>query len=125
MRQGLLALVDNAVRASSDNRPVKLTVKTVPPPQPVGNNSPQSGEWLCIEVADQGYGMDGTTLLRAVEPFYSGFSPPRLGLGLEFARLAARAHGGHVEIESKPGQGTVARLLVPMNVSKEELEASA
>jgi len=125
MRQGLLALVDNAVRASSDNRPVKLTAKTVPPPQPVGDDSAQPGEWLCIEVADQGYGMDRTTLLRAVEPFYSGFSPPRLGLGLEFARLAARAHGGHVEIESKPGQGTVARLLVPMNVSKEELEASA
>jgi signal transduction histidine kinase len=125
MRQGLLALVDNAVRASADNRPVKLTAKTVPPPQQAPGESAISGEWLCIEVADQGYGMDGTTLSRAVEPFYSGFSPPRLGLGLEFARLAARAHGGRVELESKPGQGTIARLLVPMNVSQEEIEKSA
>jgi signal transduction histidine kinase len=125
LRQGLLALVDNAARASAEDRPVKLTAKTVPPPDNGSDESCQSGEWLCIEVADQGYGMDGATLSRAVEPFYSGFSPPRLGLGLEFARLAARAHGGRVEIESKPGQGTIARLIVPMNLEHEEIETSA
>jgi signal transduction histidine kinase len=125
LRQGLLALVDNAVRASSENRPVKLTAKTVPPPDNSGEERCESGEWLCIEVADQGCGMDGMTLSRAVEPFYSGFSPPRLGLGLEFARLAARAHGGRVELESKPGQGTIARLIVPMNLGIEEVEKSA
>jgi signal transduction histidine kinase len=125
LRQGLLALVDNAVRASADNQAVKLTAKTIPPPDPSSGDSSQADEWLCIEVADQGYGMDGNTLSRAPEPFYSGFSPPRLGLGLEFARLAARAHGGHVELESKPGQGTIARLIVPMNVGNEEIEKSA
>ncbi len=78
--------------------------------------------WLCIEVADQGCGMDNATLARAAEPFYSGFSPPRLGLGLELARLAVRAHGGHVEIESEPGQGTTARLLLPIEVSPRECE---
>jgi signal transduction histidine kinase len=125
LRQGLLALVDNAVRASADNQAVKLTAKTIPPPDPSSGDSSQADEWLCIEVADQGYGMDGNTLSRAPEPFYSGFSPPRLGLGLVFARLAARAHGGHVELESKPGQGTIARLIVPMNVGNEEIEKSA
>ncbi len=125
MRQGLLALVDNAVRASAGNRPVKLTAKTIPPPEPEAGHSSQSAEWLCIEVADQGHGMDGTTLSRAVEPFYSGFSPPRLGLGLEFARLAARAHGGRVARESEPGQGTSARLLVPMVADTEEIGKSA
>ena len=37
-----------------------------------------------------------------------------MGLGLELARLAARAHGGRVELESELGQGTVARLLLPV-----------
>lgn len=125
LRQGLLALVDNAVRASEEQRPVRLTATTVPPPIASERASCQSGEWLCIEVSDQGSGMDSDTLLHAAEPFYSGFSPPRLGLGLEFARLAARAHGGCVEIESEPGRGTVARLLVPLNITDEELESSA
>jgi signal transduction histidine kinase len=119
MRQGLLALVDNAVRASRSREPVKITAKTVPPPE-AGNGRGKSEQWLCIEVADTGCGMDNSTLLRASEPFFSGFLPPRLGLGLELARLAARAHGGCVEIESEPGHGTVARLLVPCDDSHEE-----
>ena len=126
IRQGLLALVDNAVRASAQHVPIKLTAKTVPPPASFPRESSRSREWLCIEVADQGCGMDDDTLSRATEPFYSGFSPPRMGLGLEFARLAARAHGGHVELESQLGQGTVARLLVPIDVCYyEEVESSA
>jgi len=119
MRQGLLALVDNAVRASRSREPVKITAKTVPPPEG-GNGGAKSEQWLCIEVADTGCGMDNSTLLRASEPFFSGFLPPRLGLGLELARLAARAHGGCVEIESEPGHGTVARLLVPCDDSHQE-----
>ena len=119
MRQGLLALVDNAVRASRSREPIKLTARTVPPPSAAGPTK-QSEQWLCIEVADRGCGMDDNTLTRAVEPFYSGFSPPRLGLGLELARLAARAHGGCVELESEPGHGTVARFLLPFDQSIEE-----
>ena len=119
MRQGLLALVDNAVRASRSREPIKLTARTIPPPSAAGSAKPAE-QWLCIEVADRGCGMDDHTLSRAVEPFYSGFSPPRLGLGLELARLAARAHGGRVELESEPGHGTVARFLLPFDHSAEE-----
>ena len=69
--------------------------------------------------------MDDMTLSKAAEPFFSGFSPPRLGLGLELARLAARAHGGRVELESEPGQGTVARLLLPFDNESEERDHCA
>ena len=124
MRQGLLALVDNAVRASRSREPIKLTARTVPPPS-ASRADKQSEQWLCIEVADRGCGMDDDTLSRAAEPFYSGFSPPRLGLGLELARLAARAHGGLVELESEPGHGTVARFLLPFDLSREEQNHSA
>jgi signal transduction histidine kinase len=117
MRQGLLALVDNAVRASKSREPIKITARTVPPPSP---DAVSKQAWLCIEVADQGCGMDDDTLSRAAEPFYSGFCPPRLGLGLELARLAARAHGGCVELQSELGQGTVARFLLPFDYNHQE-----
>jgi signal transduction histidine kinase len=71
-------------------------------------------EWACIEVADQGHGMDKPTLSRAQRPFFSAFTPPGVGLGLETARLAALAHGGQLELDSAKGQGTRVRLLFPL-----------
>jgi signal transduction histidine kinase len=59
--------------------------------------------------------MDDIGLRRAGEPFFSGFSPPGLGLGLEIVQLAARAHGGRFELESSPGNGTTARLVLPLD----------
>ena len=79
MRQGLLALVDNAVRASEGREPIKLTARSVPPPS-IKSSTKQAEQWLCIEVADQGCGMDDDTLSRAAEPFYSGFLHPAWGL---------------------------------------------
>ncbi|HLL25239.1 MAG TPA: ATP-binding protein, partial [Kofleriaceae bacterium] len=38
-----------------------------------------------------------------------------VGLGLALARRIARAHGGDVTLESAPGQGTKARLDVPLS----------
>lgn len=124
MRQGLLALVDNAVRASKSRQPIRISARSVPPPAADDANT-KAKQWLCIEVTDQGCGMDNDTLCRAVEPFYSGFSPPRLGLGLELARLAARAHGGRVELESELGQGTVVRFLLPFDENHEEQDRNA
>jgi signal transduction histidine kinase len=46
---------------------------------------------------------------RIFEPFYST-SPEGTGLGLPIARRIARAHGGELEIESRPGGGTTARI---------------
>jgi signal transduction histidine kinase len=119
MRQGLLALLDNAVRASGAREPITISARTVPLPSPEPSTA-GSKQWLCIEVADRGCGMDRATLSRAPEPFFSAFAPPRLGLGLEVARLAVRAHGGRMELESQPGSGTVARLLLPVGVSHAE-----
>jgi len=123
MRQGLLALLDNAIRASATREPVTMHARTLPPPAP--EPSSPSKQWLCIEVADRGCGMDHATLSRAPEPFFSGFVPPRLGLGLEVARLAVRAHGGRMELESQPGNGTVARLFLPVGFSHAESSLDA
>lgn len=103
LRQGLLALLRNAVQASQGREraaapQVRLTLRL------------HAGRNACVEVADQGHGMDAATVARATEPFFSAFDPPGLGLGLEVARLAAEYHGGSVELESDLGSGTRARL---------------
>jgi signal transduction histidine kinase len=124
MRQGLLALLDNAIRASAAGEPVTMHARTLPPPAPEPSSA-SSNQWLCIEVADRGCGMDHATLSRAPEPFFSAFVPPRLGLGLEVARLAVRAHGGRMELESQPGDGTVARLFLPVGLVHAESNCDA
>lgn len=71
------------------------------------------GEWVRIEIADTGVGMDAETLARAMEPFFT--TKPRgrgTGLGLALAREFAERSGGMLQIESTPGAGTRARLFL-------------
>ena len=113
MSQAVLALLDNAIRASLPGSPVHISARRVLSP----DSEPPAitrDEWACIEVADHGHGMDKPTLARAQRPFFSAFTPPGMGLGLETARLAAIAHGGQLELDSSKGQGTRARLLFPL-----------
>ncbi len=63
-------------------------------------------------VRDDGRGMDGEVLKRALDPFYSdGTKHPgrRQGLGLPFLEQAVRALGGDYAIESARGKGTEVR----------------
>src|SRR6185436_2680401 len=66
-----------------------------------------------IEVSDNGCGMDSETLRRAVEPFFTTRAPRGSGLGLSVCHGMMGAFGGKMELESKPGQGTVARISLP------------
>jgi len=102
LRQALIALLRNAAMASEADLPVVVSVR--PGLEPAS---------LLIEVQDLGTGMDENTLGRAREPFFSGFDPPGMGLGLEIAGLTAEAHGGRLELASTPGKGTRATIWLP------------
>jgi two-component system OmpR family sensor kinase len=72
-----------------------------------------------ITVADDGPGLAATELEAVFEPFYRGErSRSRetggAGLGLSVARQAARAHGGDVVLDARPGGGLTARLTLPL-----------
>ena len=61
----------------------------------------------CIEfhVADNGRGMPADIQARLFEPFFTTRAEGT-GLGLAIARGVARAHGGGIEVDSRPDQGT-------------------
>lgn len=67
---------------------------------------------VCIEVADDGPGMEGGLIEKALggDPF-EGPSRPRVGLSL--ARLIAQRHGGELEIFSETGKGSVVQFALP------------
>jgi len=106
LRRALDNLLDNAAKYSDVGTPVTLAVEP-------------NGSSLAFEIVDRGIGMSPTELDRAFTPFWrADGSRARktggVGLGLALARRIARAHGGDVTLASRPGQGTTARLEVPL-----------
>ncbi|MGM9482310.1 sensor histidine kinase [Roseateles sp. NT4] len=76
----------------------------------------RSSDRLTLELHDNGAGMPAADLARAFEPFFTTtFGQGGSGLGLFVAHsLVSGMLGGSLELESQPGQGTVARLVLPV-----------
>lgn len=73
-----------------------------------------AGQYIRLSVADTGSGMDGETLKRAIEPFYSTKGIGRgTGLGLSMVHGLAAQLGGTLLIDSKPDLGTKVELWLP------------
>jgi len=65
-----------------------------------------------IEIADTGAGIAPEHVPHLFEPFYTT-RPKGTGLGLFVAHGIVQRHGGSIEVESVPGQGTRFRILLP------------
>ncbi|HEX5656817.1 MAG TPA: PAS domain S-box protein, partial [Polyangiales bacterium] len=77
------------------------------------------GEYVYLEVRDQGVGMDEGTLKRVFEPFYTTKTTGR-GLGLAATLGIVRTHGGHLTVRSRLGAGTAFRAYFPLCREAEE-----
>jgi len=117
MSQVILNLLDNAQKYSPGERRPRIDVAV----NTVGGNHWIPGkrrEWVCITVRDYGIGMDRETLTRIFRRFYRGSSAVEdnisgVGLGLALCRHVIRAHGGRIDVESVPGEGSTFRVLLP------------
>lgn len=118
LRELLRALVANAVEALGEvggTLRLRLELARVFEPElghAATDGSLGSGQYLRLELVDDGPGMDAQVLARAFEPFFSTRMAGR-GLGLSAAAGIVQAHGGHIELFSKPGHGTLVEVLLP------------
>jgi len=68
---------------------------------------------LMVTIADNGCGIAPNDLYRIFEPFFTT-KPAGTGLGLSVVQGIMAEHGGQIEIDSRVGNGTVARLRFPI-----------
>ena len=73
------------------------------------------GSYACLEVSDDGCGMDEETVIRIFEPFYTTKFTGR-GLGMSAVLGIITSHRGALQLSSKPGCGTTFRVYLPSSV---------
>jgi PAS domain S-box-containing protein len=73
----------------------------------------EEGEDLVFEVADNGCGIDQEIKSKVFTTFFTTKGGKGTGLGLLTTRKIVQQHGGRIEIESKPGQGSTFRIRLP------------
>jgi len=114
VEQAVLIFVDNAAKYGAPGGTINLSSET------------RAGE-LRVTVADEWPGIPEGELPRIFERFYrmdKTRSRKRggSGLGLPIAKTIVEAHGGRIEAESRPGEGTRMSLCLPLLAPREPVE---
>jgi signal transduction histidine kinase len=106
LRQAILNLLINAMKYSGASREIGLCLSA-------------ADHHAQIRVSDHGVGIPLADQQRIFERFYRVASPENklvsgAGLGLALVRHIAEAHGGTVDVESAPGQGSAFTIRLPL-----------
>ncbi|HLH17992.1 MAG TPA: PAS domain S-box protein [Bryobacteraceae bacterium] len=124
IEQVLLNLVINAGESMPPDRGGRVEITTSAceiAPARARAHAPEfdvrTGPFVCLEVADNGCGMDRATLARIFEPFFSTKFTGR-GLGLAAVQGIVRTYNGFIEVRSSPGGGSIFRVYLPAAVTQ-------
>ena len=105
LRRLLLNVVDNAIKYTPAGGSVALSLQ-------------DDGGWASLKVSDTGIGLSKKEQERIFSRFHRATEARSrdekgVGLGLSLARSIAEAHGGRIQVESTPGQGSTFTVLLP------------
>ena len=122
LRQVVMNLIINAseaIGAEQGEVKVSLTTKTVTTEQLEkdyhGNDIPP-GSYVCLEVTDNGCGIDDNAKWRIFEPFYTTKFTGR-GLGMSAVLGIINSHNGALQLFSRLGRGTTFNVYLPVQKS--------
>jgi PAS domain S-box-containing protein len=121
LESALLNLANNARDAMPEGGVIVIETENalIAPLQAGRYGDLKPGEYVLVTVRDSGAGMPPDVAARAFDPFFTTKPMGQgTGLGLSMVYGFARQSGGHVRIDSTPGQGTEVRLLLPRLVAE-------
>ncbi len=100
LKQALYNLIKNSIQAMPSGGVLRVST---------GRNDTH----LLVSITDNGCGIDAETVARIFDPYFTT-KQKGSGLGLFIVRRIIQQHGGELAIESEPGQGTTARIILPL-----------
>ena len=105
MAQVVLNLLHNAVKYTGPEKRIRLRAR-------------KAGKGVAIEVEDNGPGVRPQDKKRIFERYYRADDllsrrTEGTGLGLAISKKIVEAHGGRIEVESRPGEGSTFRVVLP------------
>jgi len=120
IKQIVINLVNNAWESIEPNSGIiKLTILATSPKElspeytfPLGWH-PKDCPHACVEVWENGCGINDQDLKKIFDPFFSTKFTGR-GMGLAVVLGIVRIHEGGIAVESKPGKGSTFRVYLPM-----------
>ncbi len=128
LQQVLMNLVINARDAT--NNKGEVVIRLLPPvTEPLaaecascGGNF--SGRYAELQVIDQGHGLSKDTLKHIFEPFFTTKAVDKgTGMGLAVIHGVVHKAGGHILVDSRPGEGSAFRILLPLATDQDEQTA--
>lgn len=105
LAQAVSNIISNAYKYSPEGGEISLSAV-------------QIGNQVGIQVQDQGLGMSHEAVSRIYDRFFRAdpsCNIPGTGLGMSVVKEIIEIHGGQIDIESEPGQGTTVTLWLPQD----------
>ena len=105
LRRAIINLIGNALDVLEE-------FDTPAPRLDIGLGENLAGSEIWLSVRDNGPGMPDETLNNIFDPFYTT-KAQGTGLGLALTQKTAELHGGRIEADTRPGEGTQFTLFFP------------
>ena len=106
MKQVFLNLVHNSLQAMPTGGDLRITTSS---------SRKDERDWVVARVSDSGIGIDAKDIDRIFEPFFTTKgSRGGTGLGLSVTYGIVTDHGGTIEVESRPGEGSTFAVWLPI-----------
>ncbi|TGC09406.1 sensor histidine kinase [Methanolobus halotolerans] len=107
-KQILYNLISNAIKFTPENGHVTIEAKI-------------SGSFVQISITDTGIGIPKNDMDKLFQPFkqlnpYLTREYAGTGLGLALVKKFVEMHGGNIRVESKVGEGSIFRFMIPVNI---------
>jgi signal transduction histidine kinase len=121
IQQAFTKIIENALEAMPNGGVVRIATRNLDVSHPTQDRTAKilPGSYVCVEITDNGGGIEAAALPRIFEPFFTTKSAGKhRGLGLPWVYGVVTNLGGAVAVSSEQGAGASVRVYLPAEKSQ-------